>query len=398
MNVSFRRSVFINFTCRRCLMVISVLDNRWKSGRWRRSDTRGSSPCKLSSYGLDVDFDTSPFSCAAACASIGMSVALLPGDKVDIKRSAGRILELQEEAVVLGTYQGRLFYRLVSQKSEGGSLMEGGGRSWFWDESEAVDGGLQLIGEGLGLGVSLPKLSRFKPLCGGLKVVFKDGAVVRSDLEIVDGSSKSIGTIASGTIIPPNEIVERRVNSCGVVRYLIDHGSIGRGWISSRIRGGKEEPIVEMMPFIRGENDDQSPGQPQYLTPEDSAGDWYARYTEKVPPSKDADEINNIFESMKIASIQEFGELLATGVINGLSELASDSIIATTYGRIADALPHSTEGACSFTDCALVLCALQPSKQEHLWAISSSVNPMVYEAATKSLGAIDQLPSTRALM
>lgn len=124
-----------------------------------------------------MDLDTSPFACAAACASIGLSIAMLPGDKVDVKRSAGRILELQEEAVILGTYQGRLFYRLVSQKSEGGSLMEGGGRSWFWDESEAVDGGLQLIGEGLGHSVALPKLSRFNPLCGGLKVVYSGGAI-----------------------------------------------------------------------------------------------------------------------------------------------------------------------------------------------------------------------------
>jgi len=55
--------------------------------------------------------------------------------------------------------------------------MEGGGRSWFWDESAAVDGGLQLIGNGLGHSVALPKLERFNPRCGGLKVVYKGGAV-----------------------------------------------------------------------------------------------------------------------------------------------------------------------------------------------------------------------------
>lgn len=121
--------------------------------------------------------DTSPFECAAACASLGLPIAFLPGDKVDVKRCGGRVLELQEEAVVLGTYQGRLFYRLISQKSEGGSLMEGGGRSWFWDESEAVDGGLQLIGEGLGLSITLPKLNRFNPTHSGLKVVYEGGAV-----------------------------------------------------------------------------------------------------------------------------------------------------------------------------------------------------------------------------
>jgi len=120
------------------------------------------------------------------------------------------------------------------------------------------------------------------------------------------------------------------------------------------------------LPLVCGEDDDLFSGLPQYLTPEDSARDWYARYTVKVGSSKYADEINNFSESLKIASIQEFGELLATGIIGGLNELASDSIIATTYGRISDALPNSTEGACPFVDCALVLCALQPSKQEQL--------------------------------
>lgn len=121
--------------------------------------------------------DISPLSCAAASASLGLSTALLHGDRVDVKRSAGRILELHEEAVVLGSYQGRLFYRIVSQKSEGGSLTEGGGRAWFWDESEAVEGGLKLIGEDSGRSVLLPKLSRFRPRCGGLKVVYPGGAV-----------------------------------------------------------------------------------------------------------------------------------------------------------------------------------------------------------------------------
>ena len=149
---------------------------RWHDSRWLRTSTRGSGPCKLSSNGLDVDLDTRPLSCAAACANIGLPIALLPGDKVDVKRSAGRLLELQEEAVVLGAYQGQLWYRLISQKSEGGSLMEGGGRAWFWDESDAVDGGLKLIGEGKGRSIELPKIKRFKP-SGGLKIVYSGGAV-----------------------------------------------------------------------------------------------------------------------------------------------------------------------------------------------------------------------------
>jgi hypothetical protein len=150
---------------------------RWQSGRWLRASTRGSGPGNLASNGLDIDVDTTPLVCAAACASIGLPIALLPGDRVNLKRSAGRMLELQEEAVVLGAYQGRLWYRLVSQKSEGGSLMEGGGRAWFWDESEAVEGGLLLIGEGKGRSVELPKINRFKPRIGGLKIVYVGGAV-----------------------------------------------------------------------------------------------------------------------------------------------------------------------------------------------------------------------------
>merc|ERR1711933_220087 len=119
------------------------------------------------------------------------------------------------EAVVLGAFQGRLFYRIVSQKSEGG------GRAWFWDESEVVDGGIQLIGDGKSLGVPLPILERFKcTYSGGLKIVYVGGAVIRSDLEIFDGSA-NIGVVPHGTIIAKNEVFERRTNSAGVVRYRI---------------------------------------------------------------------------------------------------------------------------------------------------------------------------------
>jgi len=217
---------------------------------------------------------------------------------------------------------------------------------------------------------------------------------VRSDLEIFDGS-KSIGTIPSGTIIPPEEVIERRLNSCGVVRYLIDHEPIGRGWISSRIRGGKEEPIVEMMPF---EDDDSSSCQHQYTTPQDSAREWYTTYTKAIHLSETLSETerNNFSKSLNIDSIQEFGEFLVSGVIGGLSELNSDALVAATYGRIADVLPHSSE---SFLDCALVLGTCQPHEQEQLKGISSSIDAIVHEVATESLlHVIEKLPSTKALM
>jgi len=211
---------------------------RWRSNQWLRSNTRGS----LGSIGLDVYLDASPTACAAACTLLGLDYALLSGDRVVIKRSAGRLLELPEEAIVLGAYQGRLFYRIVSQKSEGGSLTEGGGRSWFWDERKFVD--IQLLGEPKGLGVELPLLDRFKcTFSGGFKIVYAGGAVIRSDLEIFDGSA-NVGAVSNGTIIPHHDVLERRINSAGVVRHRIRFQDT-EGWISSRIRGGKEEAMIE---------------------------------------------------------------------------------------------------------------------------------------------------------
>jgi hypothetical protein len=327
-------------------------------------------------------------------------MALLHGDKVEVKRSAGRILELQEEAVVLGTYQGRLFYRIVSQKSEGGSLMEGGGRAWFWDESEAVEGGLKLIGEEQRHStLKLPRLNRFKPLNGGLKVIYIGGAVVRSDLEIFDGSA-NIGTIPHGTVISPEKVLERRLNSCGVVRYLIDHESIGKGWISSRIRGGKEEMIVEMLPFS---SDNATKAQPEYVTPEDSAKEWYAKYVRIESESENFAERKALVDSFHIENIEEFSELLAQGKIEGMSDLQFDSLVAVTYGKIADFLPHhNDEVDCSFVDCALAVMNATKSWPEgslKLDNLIKSIDAIVNEVTSECLlHVIDKLPSTKVLM
>lgn len=377
---------------------------KWQSGRWLRTSTRGSGPCKLSSNGLDIDLDTSPLLCAAACAALGLPVALLPGDKIDVKRSAGRILELQEEAVILGAYQGRLWYRLVSQKSEGGSLMEGGGRAWFWDESEAVEGGLKLIGEGKGRSIELPKINRFKPMMGGLKIVYVGGAVVRSDLEIFDGSA-NIGTIPHGTVIPASSVIERRLNSCGVVRFLIDHEPIGRGWISERIRGGKEEEIVEILPEVHAEDSESTPEVPCVCnTPEDSATIWYSAYLKSIENDPDFilhSKRKDFADSFHIDTVDEFGKLLEAGYINGMSSLESDSLIASTYGKISDILPHTDEIDCPFVDCAIVLTGA--SSGDHSEAVKDligSVDSIAHEVALESLMHVkhEKLPSVNALL
>ncbi len=104
-----------------------------------------------------------------------------------------------------------------------------------------------------------------------------------------------------------------------------------------------------------------------------------------------------LVESIKIRSIQEFGELLTFGVIDGMSELESDSLLAFTYERVCDTLPISSEGGCSFQNCASVLCAAQPCRPAAFEGMHSS---LVQEVANEALSHVldKKLPSTQALM
>jgi len=316
----------------------------WRNNKWSRCMTRGSAPHHSASPGLEIDVDTSLASCAIACACLGLKYVLLPGDRVSVKRSSGRLLELAEEAEIVGVYQGRLWYKLISQKSEGGSLSEGGDRAWFWDESEVVDSGLQLIGESRGQGVELPLLERFKcPSKGGLKVIYKGGAVVRSDLEIFDGSS-NVGTIPSGTIIPQKDVLERRTNSCGVVRYRVKYEGIDSGWISKRIRGGDEEAIVEPV-LSSGSDDGVDNDKEKYYFPSECANRWLADYEEKVGKFS-GDEVDR----WSIANSEEFEKHLLSGTINGMSIRESDSFLASLVGSIADVTPQGDAVECSFDE------------------------------------------------
>jgi hypothetical protein len=273
-----------------------------------------------------------------------LKFVLLSGDTVLVKRSAGRILEVPEEAVVLGTLFGCLYYRLVNQKSEGSSLSEGGGRPWYWDESEVVTGGLSLIGDGKGMGIELPLLNRFCcSASGGLRVIYSGGAVVRSDLEIFDGSS-SIGVIAQGTVITKENVLERRVNSCGVIRYRIKHEPIGEGWISSRIRGGKEELIVQSveqanlpskLPEVEVEPSALSPPvQIQYFFPEDAALCWLKTY--ELVTKVNCDDLEH--DIYHIKDIEEFEWLLQRGTIHNFTAFDSDSRLASAVSMVSDQL------------------------------------------------------------
>ena len=227
-------------------------------------------------------------------------------------------------------------------------------------------------------------------------LTYSFGFAVRSDLEIFDGS-ENMGNIPLGTIIPSKDIIERRLNSCGVARYLINHEPVGRGWISGRIRGGKEESIVEVIPAGNDNNNDDNDGesetQPKYLIPEESANEWYKHYVAVGGESVGSSKV-----SLDIDSLDEFQALLSAGKIHGLNDLDSDSLIASVYGKVVDVLPHFSDGVeCSFVDCAAALASVSPKEQ--VKNISSSIDANVLEVASESLvHVLDRLPSTKALM
>lgn len=388
--------------------------NRWRSARWYRSETRGKGPHRLANFGLDVDLDTSELACASACASLGLSRVLLPGDRVVVKRSAGRMLELAEEAVVLGTYQGRLFYRIVSQKSEGGSLTEGGGRAWFWDESEVVNEALvNEKAERKGYDVPLPSLGRFRCLSsGGLKIVYEGGAVVRSDLEIFDGSV-NLGSIPFNTVIPQKDVLERRVNSCGVIRYRIRFEEVGEGWISSNIRGGKEEPIVQPVDkelpgnintdTSEAKDESVDTAEPEdvipvtYDTPLECALSWHSEY-KKVRGNASQSDKADFSENTVELELDEFENLLAQGVLPGLSIPESDELLVHVVSTIADFSEGGDAVDCLYTDVlASLTFAMATSRTHHIDNFAGS--PGANQAAAAMLSTWDgPLPSIDALL
>ncbi|CAB9500257.1 Probable E3 ubiquitin-protein ligase hulA [Seminavis robusta] len=370
---------------------------RWYSDKWKRSVTRGSGPYRQTSFGLDVDLDASPLACATSSAALGLKRALLAGDRVRLLRSAGRLLELAEEAVILGAYQGRLFYQIVSQKSEGGSLTEGGGRAWFLDESEVVDG-LPFIGQGHAGDIDLPLMDRFR--CnspGGLKVSYGGGAVIRSDLEIID-VSVNLGVIPVNTVIPKHDVLERRVNSCGVTRYRV-RAKVGEelkeGWISARIRGGREEAIVEAAPVTQQASPSKTAkdAEKQYATALECALAWKAEYdkTFKEPRYKSDG-------ALTVKDLNVFKSRLEAGVFEGLSIVESDSLLASAVGAISNFSDSGDAVDCSYDE---ILCAVKFALDVKKGVKSDSIgsNPAANQAAAYAFNSVEgAMPSLEAIM
>ncbi|KAH9090669.1 hypothetical protein Ae201684P_014464 [Aphanomyces euteiches] len=78
------------------------------------------------------DVDTSVERCIQVCGN--SPTVLVAGDRVRIVSKGGRALDAPEEAVVLGVYRDRLWYRVETQGSEGSE--EGRALAWYWDTSE----------------------------------------------------------------------------------------------------------------------------------------------------------------------------------------------------------------------------------------------------------------------
>ena len=94
--------------------------------------------------------------------------------------------------------------------------------------------------------------------------MYSGGAIIRSDLEISD-QSQNLGSIPCGTVISQENVCDRRVNSCGLLRYKVRHEEV-EGYISAHIQGGSEEAIVMEV---------ESSASPMYPTTASCASVWH---------------------------------------------------------------------------------------------------------------------------
>jgi SPRY domain len=255
---------------------------RWLSARYIRVRSR----CQAA--GPLVAVDITPRACVEACIRLGLPYTLLRGDRVLFSRSSGRKLDTKEEAVILGSYKGQLWYRLDSQQGQAdGGIMESAALAWslvpsdiegltllrrsytmqptdnadsfgiltnldavggFFRDSGSSSGDstcssdattvsdeeptLKLVAE-----LPLPRIPSFQ---GGLVLVtYANGAVMRDGLEI--DTSEVLCSVPAETVV---YALEQRLNSSNVWRLRVLYGG-HYGWISERMRGGSEEYMLK---------------------------------------------------------------------------------------------------------------------------------------------------------
>jgi hypothetical protein len=152
-----------------------------------------------------------------------MAVALYRGDRIVFTHSGGRLLGQHEEAVILGAYDNRLWYRPETGSGEG--LGEGSALAWCLSETDTEDiiigrrckecaTGLYAVVPPACLEVSLPLLPAFQG--GLLQVDFPTGAMMRVGLEI--DASESLDNIPFGTVL---FALGRRHNCSNIARYKV---------------------------------------------------------------------------------------------------------------------------------------------------------------------------------
>ena len=201
----------------------------WKKGKSLPVKTR------LNCANMSIMLDLSAAACAESCIRLGLKYALFSGDRIEITKSCGRHLEVAEEAVVLGTYMKRLWYRL-----NGDNVAEGSSFAWFLAPYDTE--GLRLLRRGSFvpekvMNLPLSRIPRYRG--GACRVICKDGAIMRNGLEI--DTADIICTIDYLTTV---FAIERRTNSSNIVRYRVLHNG-ALGWISAFMRGGSEDTMLE---------------------------------------------------------------------------------------------------------------------------------------------------------
>lgn len=154
---------------------------RWMSSRFVRIRTR----CKA----ISISVDASPKACIEASIRIGLSFPIFRGDRLRFSKSSGRSLEAKEEAIVLGAYKGRLWYRLDTQSQQGdGNIMESASLAWCMIQNDVE--GMEIIRRGIiekilpaeVIEMPLPRIQTFQ---GGLIYLSHSGeAFLRNGLEI----------------------------------------------------------------------------------------------------------------------------------------------------------------------------------------------------------------------
>ena len=219
---------------------------RWRSDRYLKVRTR----CRGVALNLTASLDKSPHACVDASIRLGLSVALFHGDRVVFTSSCGRKLEAKEDAVVLGSLRGQLWYRLDSQREgDRGAMLEGSNANLAWCFAPFDMEDIELVRRGSVVKLLPPRvldlpLARIPMFHGGLlRIVYEQGAVMRCGLEI--DAAEIVSTVSHGAVV---FAIERRVNSSNVARYRVFYEGFF-GWISEKIRGGSEEFMVSKEPL-----------------------------------------------------------------------------------------------------------------------------------------------------